>query len=273
MKREPVKRGPVKREPVNLEGDGRLGASCAQMRGSAAEGAPPPRVRRLRELLRLGDEALGFCKLPRCGLDDTRLSPNCRARAHGDATHVADGEGEQVRRERASLLEGEGAQRNAAHDAGDRRAHGHRAHQGRGPLRHTDRGVVRKLGGRPVRAREHGARVDSLALAEHERPLLARGLGGRQPLQCRRLGRGGVGDGDLECSALLPEPLGQRDGARDTECSMCWPHRVRRGCAAHGHGAHLKLGRGVQNELSHPVLSDVHSPRGDAFEYMALEID
>jgi hypothetical protein len=48
---------------------------------------------------------------------------------------------------------------------------------------------------------------------------------------------------------------------------------VRRGCAAHGHGAHLKLGRGVQNELSHPVLSDVHSPRGDAFEYMALEID
>ena len=112
----------MKREPVNLEGDGRLGASCAQMRGSGAEGAPPPRVRRLRELLCLGDEALGFCKLPRCGLDDTRLSPNCRARAHGDATHVADGEGEQVRRERASLLEGEGAQRNAAHTRAGRPA-------------------------------------------------------------------------------------------------------------------------------------------------------
>lgn len=51
-------------------------------------------------------------------------------------------------------------------------------------------------------ARQQGARVNRLALRENIGVLLAARLIGREPLECRRLGGGGVVDAELEVLAL-----------------------------------------------------------------------
>mmetsp|Transcript_13290 Transcript_13290/g.39623 ORF Transcript_13290/g.39623 Transcript_13290/m.39623 type:complete len:247 (+) Transcript_13290:477-1217(+) len=152
----------------------------------------PPPVR-AAQFLPCFHEFLCVRKLPRALLDHVFLAPNVRPRSHSTILERPAHNRHQICRDRYLLLEtmlGPGLPATCGCLpvgllAGLGRSSAHGRHQ-RGELRWApDDRAVRGLALARVLARQHRPGVDGLALRKHVRETLPRGLGGRQPLQCR----------------------------------------------------------------------------------------
>mmetsp|Transcript_116423 Transcript_116423/g.336303 ORF Transcript_116423/g.336303 Transcript_116423/m.336303 type:complete len:372 (-) Transcript_116423:111-1226(-) len=213
------------------------------------------------------DELLGVGKLPCALLDHLLLAPDATPRAHAAAREPTADDGHQVRRDRQRLVEAVRRPCLAAAlrrlplglraRVGAGRLHGgHQRRELRGAPHH---GLVARLALTRILARHHGPRVDRLALREHVREALARGLRWRQPLQRRApalaalAGRGRlVADPHHDLTARRPRwqlnSQGEAQGGVPPAFVPPPARPVQRG-AVHLHIRDLEVRRSVEHEL------------------------
>ncbi len=143
------------------------------------------------------------------------------ARVFGLEADIADGQRDQIGRDRLGHRKAEGAVVGIVRHVfavGRQLAVG--AHDGAQRPRHDDAGAIGLADGRAVLGRDPGAGVDLLALAEQEGRRLAGRLGGGQPLQGRAVLGGAVVDDDLLGA------LRQVDGQRPAHHRVALAQRI-----------------------------------------------